>query len=303
VPGTRLREYPSLLRLRRVRGDATVAALLGGTMLYKRLVEPVAVAALNTRPEHALARLLARVVAETLFLGGTFCVPSFPRVGLSESLVDPALTWLRARGARLQFGRRVAALRIDDNRVTGADTVDGPIAWEAGDSMILAVPPWVAASLLPGLSAPDQFESVLNTHFVLPAAQGETQGATLGAAGFIGLIGGTAEWIFAKSGIVSVTISAANHMVDEPPDAIAAKVWRDVRMVLDLPEPMPPVRVVKERRATFAATAEQERRRPGPRTSLANLALAGDWTDTGLPATIESAIRSGRTAAAALLAA
>jgi len=60
---------------------------------------------------------------------------------------------------------------------------------------------------------------------------------------------------------------------------------------------MPPWRVVKERRATFAATAEQDRRRPGPRTGLRNLALAGDWTQTGLPATIEGAIRSGKTAA------
>jgi len=71
--------------------------------------------------------------------------------------------------------------------------------------------------------------------------------------------------------------------------------------------PMPPWRVVKEKRATFAATAEQERLRPeqniGRKLGLANLALAGDWTATGLPATIEGAIRSGRRAAEAILAA
>jgi len=66
---------------------------------------------------------------------------------------------------------------------------------------------------------------------------------------------------------------------------------------------MPAWRVVKERRATIAATAEQERLRPGPGTGLANLVLAGDWTATGLPGTIEGAIRSGRTAARVLLAA
>jgi uncharacterized protein with NAD-binding domain and iron-sulfur cluster len=74
-----------------------------------------------------------------------------------------------------------------------------------------------------------------------------------------------------------------------------------VRAALALPEAMPPARVVKEKRATFAATAAQERRRPGARTHLANLVLAGDWTATGLPATIEGAIRSGRAAAKALL--
>ncbi len=81
---------------------------------------------------------------------------------------------------------------------------------------------------------------------------------------------------------------------------IAAAVWADVRAALRLPEPMPPMRVVKEKRATFAASAAQERRRPQARTGIANLVLAGDWTATGLPATIEGAIRSGRTAAGLL---
>jgi hydroxysqualene dehydroxylase len=90
--------------------------------------------------------------------------------------------------------------------------------------------------------------------------------------------------------------------VDQAADAIAAAVWPDVRAALSLHGAMPAWRVVKERRATFAATAAQERLRPGSRTAMANLALAGDWTATGLPATIEGAIRSGRTAAQVLLA-
>ena len=109
--------------------------------------------------------------------------------------------------------------------------------------------------------------------------------------------------MFVKPGHVSVTISAANRMVDRSAEAIAAAVWPDVSAALRLHAPdMPPYRVVKERRATFAATAAQERRRPDARTPVANLALAGDWTATGLPATIEGAIRSGRRAAELLLA-
>ncbi len=65
---------------------------------------------------------------------------------------------------------------------------------------------------------------------------------------------------------------------------------------------MPPVQIVKERRATFAATPAASARRPGPKTRWANLVLAGDWTDTGLPATIEGAIRSGFAAADLLFA-
>ncbi len=106
-----------------------------------------------------------------------------------------------------------------------------------------------------------------------------------------------------KPGHVSVTISAANRLADMAAADIAAAVWPDVRAALGLPEPMPRWRVVKERRATFAATADQERLRPEARTAIANLVLAGDWTRTFLPATIEGAIRSGRTAANLLLSA
>ncbi|HEX9647851.1 MAG TPA: FAD-dependent oxidoreductase, partial [Alphaproteobacteria bacterium] len=85
-------------------------------------------------------------------------------------------------------------------------------------------------------------------------------------------------------------------------DEIAARLWHDLARALDLaPSPIAPWRVINERRATFAQTPDACRRRPGARTSLANLVLAGDWTDTGLPATIEGAIRSGRRAAAVAL--
>ncbi len=296
VPGAGLGEYLKLLALGRARAGATVAEVLGGGVLYRRLLAPLAVAALNTRPEVALASLLRPVVAETLLRGGRACVPLYARDGLSESLVDPALAWLGQRGGVLQTGRRVAGLEIADGLVTGLRLADGVVA--AGGAVVLAVPPWVAAELLPGLVVPDAFEAIVNVHFRCEAAPA----ADVGRAGFVGLIGGTAEWAFVRPGIVSVTISAANHLVDLAPEVIAARVWGDLRGVLGLAEAVAPVRVVKEKRATFAATAAQELRRPGARTALANLALAGDWTATQLPATIEGAIRSGRAAANVVLA-
>jgi uncharacterized protein with NAD-binding domain and iron-sulfur cluster len=96
-------------------------------------------------------------------------------------------------------------------------------------------------------------------------------------------------------------VSAANRLVDQPAERIAAAVWPDIAAALRLGGPVPPWRVVKEKRATFAATPAQDRLRPPARTALKNLALAGDWIATGLPATIEGAIRSGRTAAGVLL--
>ncbi len=297
IPGTRIRDYLVLLRLLRPVAGTTVAGLFGASRIWRRLLEPLAVAALNTRPDEASAALFVSVMRETLMAGGAACVPGFPRHGLSESLVDPAIERLRAGGASVAFGRRITALETADGRVASLHTPDGPIRVAPGESVVLAVPPWIAADLLPSVRAPDAFESILNIHFRFPAPLE----VPWHQAGFIGVIGGTAEWVFVKSDIVSVTISAANHMVDLPAEDIAAAVWPDVRAACLCSGAMPPWRVVKERRATFAATDAQERRRPGPRTPLRNLVLAGDWIATGLPATIEGAIRSGNNAAAIVL--
>ncbi len=78
---------------------------------------------------------------------------------------------------------------------------------------------------------------------------------------------------------------------------LAALIWKDVTAALKIDAPMPQWQIVKERRATFAATVEQAAKRAPARTNWVNLFLAGDWTDTGLPATIEGAVRSGQKAA------
>jgi squalene-associated FAD-dependent desaturase len=290
TPGTRATDHLALLRLSRIDTDAAVASSMRKDAFYRRLVQPLAIAALNTPPEEALVRLFGAVVRETLFRGGSACIPAVPRDGLSESLVDPAVAWLTARGSRLITGCRVTGLHHEDGRVVELATTEGPMP---ADAVVLTAPPRVVADLLPEQHVPDQFQSILNVHFACDISRDPP--------GFIGLIGGMAEWVFVKRGHVSVTISAANRMIDQDAEEIATSVWPDVRAAFGLDGRMPAYRVVKERRATVAATADQERLRPGPRTRLANLALAGDWTRTGLPGTIEGAIRSGRTAAEVVL--
>jgi hydroxysqualene dehydroxylase len=303
VPETRFSDYLAMARIVRIRDSTPVADSMRRGRLYWRLLEPLAVAALNTPSQEGLACLLGAVMRETLMRGGQACIPMLPKQGLSEALIDPAVATLRARGADIRFNSRIAELTLAGGRVTAVRGPDGPIPLGPEESAVLAVPPWVACGLLPDLVAPEDFQAILNIHFRFNA----DPNGPLGEAGFIGLTSSTAEWVFLKPGHVSVTISAANNRVDDSAQTIAALVWPNVVDGLGLPatlkESMPPYRVVKEKRATFSATAQQEVRRPRTRTDLAaNLALAGDWTATGLPATIEGAIRSGRSAADALLA-
>lgn len=302
VPETRLLDYLRMARIARIRDNKPVADSMRRGRLYWRLVEPLAIAALNTPSQEGLARLFGAVMRETLLAGGDACIPVLPKEGLSEALIDPAIATLRARGADIRFNSRIAAVTVRDGRVIALWGPAGSITIEPGDAVVLAVPPSTAGDLLPELIVPDAFEAILNIHFRHDA---EPRGP-VAEAGFIGLTSATAEWVFIKPNHVSVTISAANSMVDDPARAIAVRVWPNVVDALELEpslkETLPPFRVVKEKRATFAATAQQEQRRPKARTDLAvNLAIAGDWTDTGLPATIEGAIRSGRSAAGVIL--
>jgi len=117
----------------------------------------------------------------------------------------------------------------------------------------------------------------------------------------LGVIGGTAEWIFTFPDRISVTVSGADAIVDEDREVLATRIWSDVAKALGLSAPMPIWQIVKEKRATFAATPTQDGKRPAAKTGWPNLFLAGDWTQTGLPATIEGALRSGETAAALAL--
>ncbi len=297
VAGTNALDYLDALKLNRAAATATISQTLDARrVIYERLWVPLAVAALNTEVEQASARLLGTIFADTFGRGGAGLHPLYPKEGLSESLVDPALAVIQAKGGSLRFGQRLRSLRFEGERVVALDFGRGEVMLEAEDSVVLAVTAPVAKDLIPALDAPDAFRAIINAHFRVETLPGQ-------AYSFLGLVNGTADWIFLKPGVISTTTSAADRLVDRDAEDLAAALWRDIARAYGLdPATLPPHRVVKEKRATFACTPAQLLRRPKARTRWRNLILAGDWTDTGWPATIEGAIRSGFTAAAELAA-
>jgi len=290
VPGTRVRDYLPLARLLFAPAGKTVGEVLACEgVAYKRLVEPLLLAALNIEAPQGSARLAGAIIRETLAMGGRACRPLIAREGLGTTLVEPALAWLEQHGVTVRMEHQLRAMRFGAGRVEAIEFGGETIALGSDDAVVLAVPPYAASSLVDGLSGPTQFRAIVNAHFRIAPPPGQPP--------ILGVLNGTVEWIFAFPGRVSVTISAGDRLIDTPREELAKTIWGEVARITGLPAALPPWQIVRERRATFAATPEQDAKRPGPATPWRNLVLAGDWTNTGLPATIEGAIRSGNRAA------
>ena len=293
VPGSRPGDYLSALRAVVAGSGTTVADVLSPDgPLYERLWRPLAVSAMNGAPDRVSARLFGAVLRETLLRGEAACRPLIAADGLSAAFVDPALAWLDRRGADIRLSARVDGLEVQDDRIGALSVAGTRVEVAAGDSVVLAVPAWIAGKLAPGLPVPPPGRAIVNAHFRIDHPP---------ALSFLGLIGGTAEWLFARGDVVSVTVSDADALAEQPADVITAQLWRDVARALGLAGEPPPSRVVKERRATPDQAPEHAAKRPGARTGFTNLVLAGDWTNMGLPATLEGAVRSGERAAETLL--
>ena len=288
-PGTRAAEFIAMARLLIPTGKPIGAVIDCAGPAYDRFLNPLMLAALNCDPREGSTRLAARIIRESIMLGGKACRPRIARDGLSHALIEPALAFLDTRNAPVRFGRRLRALGLGDGKVDTLDFGDETVTLTLGDRVILAVPPMAAASVVPDLQTPTSFRAIVNAHFRLDPP------ANLPA--MIGMLNSTTEWLFAYPGRLSTTTSGADRLLDRSREELAATIWNEVAQVAGLPPELPPWQIVRERRATFAATPEENARRPGATTAFGNLYLAGDWTDTGLPATIEGAIRSGNRAA------
>jgi squalene-associated FAD-dependent desaturase len=271
------------------------------------LWEPVILATMNTTADRASAAVFVRVLRE-IFLGSAGASSLLlPERGLSRVLVDPALARISERGGEVFFGRAVRSLRAEGDAIR-LQFRDG--GGEQAASVLCAVPPWklgdvlASSELLPGIRRIlPHFEpsSILSVHFWTDRPVTNEP--------MTGLLGGTLQWLFAKgrdtSGMhmYSCTVSAPGALIEQDGqvigDLLGAELMRSVpgfdaggiRRVLPL----------RERRATFVPRPGLDAVRPAARTPVRGLYLAGDWTATGLPATIEGAVRSGHLAADAIL--
>ncbi|MFC4170880.1 FAD-dependent oxidoreductase [Microvirga sp. GCM10011540] len=290
--GLGLFDLGCLLRLAFSSADRPVADLIGERPILENLIEPLTVAVLNTPAADASSQRLGCAIRRLLRPGSGRLLVA--RHGLNEDLVEPALRTLTKRGVPLLTGQRLRAVLTNNNRAIGLALSDRTVALGPEDQVILALPPWEIARLMPELPVPDRFEPILNIHYRL---------CGLDRPRFIGFTGTLAQWVLVRDDHVSVTVSAAASVIDRDGQEVAALIWREIAPTLRVfgleadADRQPEARVVKEKRATIRQAASPLPQ--PPLLPLSNVALAGDWIGS-LPATIESAVTAGEQAVAAL---
>jgi zeta-carotene desaturase len=270
------------------------------------LWEPLAIAALNESPADAAAGPFVEVLARMFAGARTNSSIALPAVPLHEMYAIPARRYCEARGGDVRVNA-LARVRIEDGRVAGIEMRGEPVAV----STVVAAVPWFALGALltgdTGSMAPILANAAamtakpivtVNLWYDRPVMDDE----------FVGLPERQMQWVFDKRRVfgetashLSLVASGADALAGQDTAALVAMAAREVAAAIPGARGARLVRgtVVREKRATFSVAPGQPRR-PGVITPVAGLFLAGDWIDTGLPATIESAALAGHLAAAAI---
>ena len=317
-----LRLAPALFRTQRPpAAPGTVAAWLARQHQSERLIaalwEPLAIAALNQPIADAEAAPFVRILWEMFGGGRSAASLVLPARPLDEMYAEPARAFIESHGGAVRTGALARVIATPDGpaavdvRTRRAGSSDEAVERIVASQVIAAVPWHALRNLVP--DPPAALAPVIGAAAAMRSMPIVTVNLWYDRVvmddPFVGLIGRTVQWVFDKrrafgesSSHLSLVVSAAGSVVPLSRDDLVALAAREVRETLPAARGATLVRasVVREKQATFSLAAGQPAR-PANRTTVPGFFLAGDWTDTGLPGTIESAVVSGHAAARAIL--
>jgi len=251
----------------------------------------LAIGALNTNIKKASAKMFVNILKE-VFLNGNFAATIIlPKYGLSETYCGPAKLFIERNGGSINLSSLVTELVYNGGIIEKVVTTEK--VYDDFDFIISTIPHFALEKIIadesllknPGLT----YSSILNIHIWLkenPLTKN-----------FYGLIGSPVHWIFNKGSHLNLVISDADEFIKKDDEELFEMVCIQLKNYVNLNKHMiTGYKVIKEKRATFIPSNDTMNKRPLQQTEIKNLILAGDWVDTGLPATIESAVKSGREA-------
>ena len=269
---------------------------------------------LNDDVRDASADMAIMLFQAGLLKGPAQAAIGLSSVGLTSLNGDPAFKLLTERGADMALGKTVRSIDIDEGRVTGVVLSDGGRV--EADVYVSALPFGVLLDALPGDIAQDPFFSraaklgsspIVGVHLWYDRQIMDEE--------FVAFVGSPVQWVFNKNRIqgtgdadgqyVCISLSGAWQFINRPKDELTAEFIAEMKRLFPRAADAQVLRslVVKEPQATFSSAPGAAEGRLPQATPIKNLFLAGEWTDTGWPSTMEGAVRSGVFAANAVAAA
>ena len=256
----------------------------------------IAVGALNTGIERGSAKIFIDILKQMFLAGNKSAVIVLPKSGLSQSFVNNAQDFILQNGGKINLSESVENILLQDGKIVQIQTSKQNIC--DFDYVISAIPAYAFKKVfnVENIVAMPEFNysTIMNIHIWLKE--------NTFAEGFFGLINSPLHWVFNKGTHLNTVISDADALANNSEDQLVKLVKDELRkfFLLD-PEAISNYKIIKEKRATFIPSNNIIDKRPSQKNKIKNLILAGDWVDTGLPSTIESAVKSGRVASDLIL--
>ncbi len=264
--------------------------------IVKGFWEILCVGALNTNLEKASALVFYDILIQIFFKGNFASTIILPKYGLSESVVYPASSFIEKNGGTIILSESIKEIIIKNQKVISVKSDKN--TYNNFDNVISAIPLYALEKIIPkknlDLELELEYSTILNIHLWLKENNLREK--------FYGLLDSPLHWIFLKENHINIVISDANYLIDKTKEEIIKFVIEElVQFTTIKEEDIQQYKIIKEKRATFVPSVSSLDKRPNCKTTIKNLFLAGDWTNTGLPSTIESAVKSGRQAAELVL--
>jgi len=264
--------------------------------IIKSFWEILCVGALNTNPQKASAKIFYDVLIKIFFTGNFASTIILPKHGLSESIIDPAISFINKNGGSVIPSETIREFIFKDNKLVRINSDKNN--YEDFDFVISAIPLHALQKIIPAellnIKLNLSYSTILNIHIWVRENPVREK--------FYGLINSPLHWIFRHDKHLNIVISDADELSKKTNEEIIDMTMIELEKFTEIKKQLiDNYKIIREKRATFIPDKNIINDRPNSRTNINNLFLAGDWTNTGLPATIESAAKSGRIAAEMIL--
>jgi squalene-associated FAD-dependent desaturase len=271
--------------------------------MQSRFWDLMALATLNEAPERASADMFARVLEQAFLRTKQDSTMVISRVGLSDLYVQDAVEFIKARGGEVRMNASVNRIDFANDKVAGVTLTNGEHI--EASAVISAVPYFMLKDMLAPELLAAHFPAVAEFKSAPIVSINLWYDEPVTALEFVGLLDSPIEWVFNKNAIagdtkqrqhLALVISGAHQAAPQPKEFLIEMATDEMQRFFPKARQQRPAHayVIKEQHATISHTVGITQKRPAQKTPLANFFLAGDWTATGLPATIESAVWSGQ---------